>query len=476
MRMAGLLWLRVLAGTPSAVLRGPGVRAVSALALALAIGWWWVGRGEPELHESAVQPPPELAAATRERHDVFLGFARSETWRSRSEPLPALRRRRVDLWSQVPRSRAGAERPAPAGLRGQPRLPAPGHERWSAAAKPLPSVPLPSLVTPDFADGWYRLVEPALQTDAARLSERLPEPASDRTPLAVSAPPARAGGSATARPQTAPAGVAMPAPTPSFVGAPTGLAGSPAPAAELPPGLVRSPARAGDAPAVFPGPQLARVEPIAAPAAAARSQHADPSEAAALPADLVRVDGMREIEELAGRFRDVPGLQIAAEGRLGGSGRVVGDVLNAGTLSPGHSPGYLEIAGDLLQAAGGVLEIELAGTSPDAFDRVVVEGLAQLRGTIAVRLIDAFAPILGDSFDILSASEIDVEQADFVLPVLAQGLALLPVTLSFGPSEVLRLETIRSASASSSLILTPEPSAAALLALGLLALAARRRR
>jgi len=49
---------------------------------------------------------------------------------------------------------------------------------------------------------------------------------------------------------------------------------------------------------------------------------------------------------------------------LSGSGTVIGDVIVQSKVSPGNSPGVLNIQGDFSQEASGVTWIELGGTGP----------------------------------------------------------------------------------------------------------------
>lgn len=109
---------------------------------------------------------------------------------------------------------------------------------------------------------------------------------------------------------------------------------------------------------------------------------------------------------------------LQVEGRLSGIGAIVlgpGDVLtNSGAVSPGLSAGVLTISsGDYVQTTGGVLAVEISGTSAAQFDRLyIVTGTSTLAGTLEVSLIDPlggsnlFVPSAGDTFEILTAGEL----------------------------------------------------------------------
>jgi hypothetical protein len=91
-------------------------------------------------------------------------------------------------------------------------------------------------------------------------------------------------------------------------------------------------------------------------------------------------------------------------GLLSGSGTISGSVSNAaGQVAPGDSPGLLTITGNYAQASSGQLDIELGGTTPGAgYDQLVVGNAATLDGAIDVDLVNGFAPLVGEQFDVLT--------------------------------------------------------------------------
>lgn len=94
-------------------------------------------------------------------------------------------------------------------------------------------------------------------------------------------------------------------------------------------------------------------------------------------------------------------LTVNAGGRLGGTG-TVGTTVVGGTVAPGNSIGTLTVNGDYTQLAGSTFEAEFA--VPSLSDLVRVNGRAVLQGG-TVRAI--YAPgtyMLGDTFNILSAT------------------------------------------------------------------------
>ena len=62
----------------------------------------------------------------------------------------------------------------------------------------------------------------------------------------------------------------------------------------------------------------------------------------------------------------------------GGTGTIMGNVLNAGTVAPGNSIGTLSIAGNYMQAASGTYSVEVNGAGQS--DLINVGGAARLQG------------------------------------------------------------------------------------------------
>lgn len=122
----------------------------------------------------------------------------------------------------------------------------------------------------------------------------------------------------------------------------------------------------------------------------------------------------------------VPGetLTMGSGAELVGSGTLSSNLVNAGTVSPGSSPGIITIDGDYTQEADGILEIELAATNPASdFDQLHVSGDATLAGTLNVTLLDGYQPRYGDSFELISASTLIGTFDTLSLPSLAAALA-----------------------------------------------------
>ena len=108
------------------------------------------------------------------------------------------------------------------------------------------------------------------------------------------------------------------------------------------------------------------------------------------------------VTNVNGVFSAAPTLVDIRGGTLSGTGAVVADVSNGGTVAPGNSPGVLLVAGNYTQTPAGILEIEIAGlTVGSGYDELRVLGNAFLAGTLDVELIDGFAPTADAFFDVL---------------------------------------------------------------------------
>lgn len=110
-------------------------------------------------------------------------------------------------------------------------------------------------------------------------------------------------------------------------------------------------------------------------------------------------------------------VRIQASGSLGGTGTIVGNLVNSGTISPGFSPGRLTVSGDFAQLSGGALEIEIGGSAAGTdFDALVVQGAASLGGTLRVTFIDGYVPSAGEAFNVVEANQTTGDFAAIELP------------------------------------------------------------
>ena len=102
---------------------------------------------------------------------------------------------------------------------------------------------------------------------------------------------------------------------------------------------------------------------------------------------------------------DPAGIVNIEGGTLAGTGTVQSDLTNAGTVSPGTSPGSLRVEGVYTQTSAGTLNVEAAGSTPGTgFDQLVVTGNAALGGTVNVTRLGGFVPAGNDVLRIVSAA------------------------------------------------------------------------
>jgi T5SS/PEP-CTERM-associated repeat protein len=117
-------------------------------------------------------------------------------------------------------------------------------------------------------------------------------------------------------------------------------------------------------------------------------------------------------------------LQVGLGVTLGGSGRLVnsGTVANAGTLSPGNSPGTLAFSSNLSLLGSSVLVLEIAGTNSSSYDRLVVEGTLTKGGAVLVTNL-GYAFVGGEVFDFVDAASLAGAYGGLTLPTLGGGMS-----------------------------------------------------
>lgn len=100
-----------------------------------------------------------------------------------------------------------------------------------------------------------------------------------------------------------------------------------------------------------------------------------------------------------------PTVRVGANGRVEGTGTLVGIVENGGVVEPGalndsdgdSEVGTLTVDGTYVQSAEGRLVIDLAGIGPGEHDLLLIQGTQiSLAGTIELRLAEGFRPRAGD--------------------------------------------------------------------------------
>lgn len=150
-------------------------------------------------------------------------------------------------------------------------------------------------------------------------------------------------------------------------------------------------------------------------------------------------------------------------GTLGGDGVLGGAVTvqSGGMFSPGNSPGQITLMDSLTMADGSFLLIELGGTEGGLYDQIDVQGFFTAGGTLNLMLIDGFVPLEGASFQVFNGISPGFDAGGFAF------------TTNLGGG----LQWDTSALASSGIVsVIPEPGTAVLVALGVGALAFRRKK
>ncbi len=95
-------------------------------------------------------------------------------------------------------------------------------------------------------------------------------------------------------------------------------------------------------------------------------------------------------------------------GLLQGFGTIQGNLINSGTVHPGDGPGTLTVTGNYTQNSGGVLDIAIGGLTPGSqYGVLSVTGSASLDGTLDISLLNGFTPTSGDTFVILTSSDLN---------------------------------------------------------------------
>jgi hypothetical protein len=115
--------------------------------------------------------------------------------------------------------------------------------------------------------------------------------------------------------------------------------------------------------------------------------------------DLIQIDQGRLIG-LAGSRLSATRIMVGQGATFGSAGAVAGDILVAGTLSPGASPGTMTVTGNVALAAGSTALFEL---SPTVSDKLVVSGKVTIAQDSTLRVVGAAGLTPGRTLDLIVA-------------------------------------------------------------------------
>ena len=118
----------------------------------------------------------------------------------------------------------------------------------------------------------------------------------------------------------------------------------------------------------------------------------------------------------------MPSDELALLGGVAGPGSFMGNVTFASSFAPGASPAAIDLENATF-TADSTLQIELGGLTPGfQHDQLNATGTVDLQGgMLSVTLIDGFAPMTGQTFDIITASTIT---GSFGMTNLPEGLTV----------------------------------------------------
>jgi fibronectin-binding autotransporter adhesin len=108
-----------------------------------------------------------------------------------------------------------------------------------------------------------------------------------------------------------------------------------------------------------------------------------------------------------------PGASVIRIGRgslFGNGGNVTAHLVSAGTVVPADSTttvGKFKITGAYSQSAAGALDANIEGANSGQFNVLNVTATATLNGTLNIKLLNNFVPLVGAEFEILTARRVN---------------------------------------------------------------------
>jgi len=103
-------------------------------------------------------------------------------------------------------------------------------------------------------------------------------------------------------------------------------------------------------------------------------------------------------------------VRIARGTLYGNGGNIAAHVSSSGTVIPADSittVGKLKITGTYNQSAAGALDANIEGSNSGQFNVLNVTGTANLNGTLNIKLLNNFVPLIGAEFEIVTARQVN---------------------------------------------------------------------
>ncbi len=116
-----------------------------------------------------------------------------------------------------------------------------------------------------------------------------------------------------------------------------------------------------------------------------------------------------EADDSSNSVPGAPGIRISKGLLFGNGGNIAAHLFLSGTVIPADSlttTGKLGITGAYTQTAAGALDANVAGASSGQFNVLNVTGAATLSGTLNIKLLNNFVPLVGATFEILTARQV----------------------------------------------------------------------
>ncbi|QDU32238.1 hypothetical protein KS4_02690 [Poriferisphaera corsica] len=112
-------------------------------------------------------------------------------------------------------------------------------------------------------------------------------------------------------------------------------------------------------------------------------------------------------------------------GQFSGTGSITGGGTTyiEGELTPGNSPGLINVDGDVVLSDNATAQMELAGTTIGSeYDALDINGDLTLDGILEILLLDGFNPLLSQTFQLFSATNFQGQFEQLLLPNLTSNL------------------------------------------------------